>query len=674
MIVATQFSRHENKVVSKMNKLYYEAVKENLRDRPVSEAMKRRYKMIGRKGVICLVLILAVLVSSALALLPVVGESEIVTLPAGCRSYDTSDLGLDQSRLLISLGLSGSGQTVYVNPGDTVTGVCTYQIYSGAGNPNEINQGFFIMSWTPSWPPPSGYYIPIWNGISGVYPGVTNTADFSFRAPTTPGTYYLYWCGGAHYSMQLAVSMYNQQLTLPAHAKIVVAIPSQSITVTCPNGGEDWRVGSEQTITWTSSGVTGNVHIGISRDGGASWSDFIQNTANDGSEFWPVTGPATTQARIRVTSASDGDIWGMSDNNFIIPSIAVTSPNGGENWAVGSTQTITWTSIGVTGNVDISISRNGGSTGSGIIQNTANDGSESWTVTGPATTQARIYVQEHLEEGGNVAGDWSDSNFVISSCVTPGTPSLVSPSHGGSASTAPSLDWNGVSGATSYDVQVCTDSGCANVLRSSNDVGSNQWTVSPPLDQGTQYWWHARAKNSCGSGSWSSVWTFTTQTPGVNNPPNTPSNPSPSDDATDIPVNAILSWNGGDPDPQDTVIYDVYFGTSSDPPLDVTIGPYPATQSSLTHWPNTVGYHYNYNTKYHWKVVATDSHGASTTGPLLDFTTQVPPNGWIRFVMPGAIVLAGIVLLGAIWRNTTLRMKRNMKRWEEEGYDLSDWR
>jgi len=91
-----------------------------------------------------------------------------------------------------------------------------------------------------------------------------------------------------------------------------------SITVTYPNGGENWGIGSNQAITWTSSGVTGNVHISISRNGGASWDDFIRNTDNDGSESWTVTGPATTQTRIRVISASDGSIWGESNGNFII--------------------------------------------------------------------------------------------------------------------------------------------------------------------------------------------------------------------------------------------------------------------------------------------------------------------------------------------------------------------
>jgi hypothetical protein len=98
-----------------------------------------------------------------------------------------------------------------------------------------------------------------------------------------------------------------------------------SITVTSPNGSEQWSVGSTQTITWASSGVTGDVHVAISRDGGSSWADVITDTANDGSESWMVTGPTTTQARMRVTSALNSSIWDISDADFII---------GAEIWEV----------------------------------------------------------------------------------------------------------------------------------------------------------------------------------------------------------------------------------------------------------------------------------------------------------------------------------------------------
>jgi len=102
----------------------------------------------------------------------------------------------------------------------------------------------------------------------------------------------------------------------------------------------------------------------------------------------------------------------------------------------------------------------------------------------------------------------------------------------------------------------------------------------------------------------------------INNPPYTPSNPSPTNHATDVDINANLYWSGGDPDPGDTVTYDVYFGTSSSPPQVVT------GQSGTNFVPGTM----SYSTKYYWKIVSWDNHGASTPGPVWDFTTGSEPN------------------------------------------------
>ncbi|GAI11500.1 unnamed protein product, partial [marine sediment metagenome] len=98
---------------------------------------------------------------------------------------------------------------------------------------------------------------------------------------------------------------------------------------------------------------------------------------------------------------------------------------------------------------------------------------------------------------------------------------------------------------------------------------------------------------------------------GGNNPPNTPSNPSPADEATGVSVNADLSWTGGDPDAGDTVTYDLYFDTTGATTLVCN------DQAGTTYDPGTL----NNSTKYYWKIVATDSHAASTTGPVWEFTT-----------------------------------------------------
>jgi V8-like Glu-specific endopeptidase len=104
--------------------------------------------------------------------------------------------------------------------------------------------------------------------------------------------------------------------------------PPATITVTSPNGGENWQIGTTHTITWTSSNVTGNVKIQIARDGEATFTDLFANTANDGSETWTVTGPATTQALIKITSLSAPTVTDQSNAVFTI-SDAPPQPPGG---------------------------------------------------------------------------------------------------------------------------------------------------------------------------------------------------------------------------------------------------------------------------------------------------------------------------------------------------------
>jgi hypothetical protein len=94
--------------------------------------------------------------------------------------------------------------------------------------------------------------------------------------------------------------------------------------------------------------------------------------------------------------------------------------------------------------------------------------------------------------------------------------------------------------------------------------------------------------------------------------PYPPSNPSPSDIADGIElINPILSWSSGDPDPGDTVTYDVYFGRLDPPNLIST---------DLADTTFTLG-RLNCFTTYYWQVIARDNHGAETSGPLWSFTT-----------------------------------------------------
>jgi hypothetical protein len=117
------------------------------------------------------------------------------------------------------------------------------------------------------------------------------------------------------------------------------------------------------------------------------------------------------------------------------------------------------------------------------------------------------------------------------------------------------------------------------------------------------------------------VWNFSiTTTGGGNNPPYTPSNPNPPNQAIDVDINIDLSWTGGDPDASDVVTYDVYFGNML--PLEKVA----SNISTTSYNPGTL----HNGLRYFWNIVAWDNYGLSADGPRWRFTTIAlanhPPN------------------------------------------------
>ncbi|WP_434391790.1 lamin tail domain-containing protein [Melittangium boletus] len=98
---------------------------------------------------------------------------------------------------------------------------------------------------------------------------------------------------------------------------------SAAVTVTSPNGGESWTVGSAQAITWTASGVT-NVKLEYTLNG-STWTTLTSSTAaSTGRYAWTVPSTATTTARVRVSDAANSATTDTSDGAF-----ALTTSSGG---------------------------------------------------------------------------------------------------------------------------------------------------------------------------------------------------------------------------------------------------------------------------------------------------------------------------------------------------------
>ena len=88
----------------------------------------------------------------------------------------------------------------------------------------------------------------------------------------------------------------------------------------------------------------------------------------------------------------------------VIPIIGVDSPNGGENWEVGSSHDITWTSTGTSGNVRIEYSTNGGSSWSDVIASTPDDGVHSWTIPNAPSANCLVRISDTDGTPSGVSG------------------------------------------------------------------------------------------------------------------------------------------------------------------------------------------------------------------------------------------------------------------------------
>ncbi|EMR75275.1 hypothetical protein MBGDF03_00900 [Thermoplasmatales archaeon SCGC AB-540-F20] len=96
-----------------------------------------------------------------------------------------------------------------------------------------------------------------------------------------------------------------------------------------------------------------------------------------------------------------------------------------------------------------------------------------------------------------------------------------------------------------YDVYFEADDTTPDELVSNNQ---SEKTYDPEsMDYNETYYWQIVAWDTEDQSTAGPVWHFTTE--GPNNAPNTPSDPDPADEETNVSLEADLSWTGGDPDP-----------------------------------------------------------------------------------------------------------------------------
>jgi DNA-binding beta-propeller fold protein YncE len=199
-----------------------------------------------------------------------------------------------------------------------------------------------------------------------------------------------------------------------------------TITVMVPNGGNNWKQGSTQTIKWSYTGSPGTkVKIDLLK--GTAVNRVINastsiGSVGSGSYSWkiPYNQVLGTDYKIRVTSTTNAAHTDKSNANFTISAgvpITVTVPNGGQSWVQGSTHAITWSYTGITGS-KVKIDLLKGTAVNRVINastsiGSAGSGSYSWKI--PSNQVVGTDYKIRITSTTNAAyTDKSNANFTIS--------------------------------------------------------------------------------------------------------------------------------------------------------------------------------------------------------------------------------------------------------------------
>lgn len=197
---------------------------------------------------------------------------------------------------------------------------------------------------------------------------------------------------------------------------VAFSIAKPNITLSTPNGGENWPACSQQRIEWTSEQVSNKVSISLSQDNGVTWSTIVSNYNNYtyNSYTWTVPNTVSGQNRIRVQDYSNNTLRDISETAFTISNntstLALTSPNGGEKLKGNAQTNITWTHTGTVSSVRLKYSTDNGVSWTRITDNAPNTGSYNWLI---PNTGSSPNVLVHIADNGGCATDQSNSTFSI---------------------------------------------------------------------------------------------------------------------------------------------------------------------------------------------------------------------------------------------------------------------
>ncbi|MEI6520205.1 MAG: PQQ-binding-like beta-propeller repeat protein [bacterium] len=525
----------------------------------------------------------------------------------------------------------GSDGTLYIGNIAIGTSKATLGITSPNGGEKWLQGTTNQITWTADFT--GNVKIELYKGNvlnSTIANNTTNSGSYKWAIPARQ-------IAGNDYKVKISPVVFSTTFAMSA-ANFTIgsggANVTPTLTLTGPNGGQQWEQSSTHTINWTSYGAPGDVKIELFK-GGVLDSTISAGTPDTKSFSWDIPAGQTigSDYKIKISSVGNPLISSKSVSNFSIialPTITVTSPNGGEIWVQGSSQSINWKSTGSISNVKIEFLYND-TPSNVIINNMSNNGSYTWTIPFSQTPGNNYKIRVSSITNASSL-DTSNADFSITQYFA--APSLLSPTNNSTRIVAPvTLTWQSVTNAVSYDYELYNVAS-STVPIESNNVPDTSAIIQYNLLPGAKYSWQVRAVDANNvKSAFSPRWSFTVlDLPIIGTPILT----LPADNASFVNTSPALVWQPA----ANATVYSVDVATDS------------AFTKSIVNVTNVTAATYQLsnlsnNTKYYWRVKGGDGTrwGSAATA---SFTTMVKQ----RISMP--TLISPLNTIKDVPANTTL--------------------
>jgi photosystem II stability/assembly factor-like uncharacterized protein len=389
--------------------------------------------------------------------------------------------------------------TVYV-PGTNgilfkTTNGGTYFTAQSTGNPNYLISANFKSVNT-------GYV----SGANGTVIKTTN-AGYNFVTQTTPTTNELHWIYFLNDLTGWACG-YNGTIIKTTTGGVYVPIPSVPVLVSPANNSNN--VSMTPVLTWNASSNATSYTVQISTT--PNFINIIDSATVTPTQYTVPNGklnPTITYFWRVMAKNSFGvslwsTVWNFSTTAAPGAPTLILPVNNSVN--IPLTPNFTWNAVTNATSYKIQISTSSGFTS---IVDSVTTLSTNYQIPAGKLNMSNTYYWRVNASNSFGTGSWSVV-WSFSTAGAPTAPVLLLPVNGALAvQKTPLMDWNNVTGATSYKILISTVSNFVVITDSATVTNSQYQVPSGKLQDLFTYFWKVNASNSFGSSPWSEIWMFT---------------------------------------------------------------------------------------------------------------------------------------------------------------------